>query len=231
MGINELMGSLHRVTPNFVAGYGLAGVAVAIMGRNHPAGIFMAAFLFGALYQGGTQLAFEMPAVPTQMVLLTQGLVVLFAGALPHVFRPYVAALWQGRGQVQEAWRANRERTLASRDRQRRVKAERSEAQARARAAARAKAEAEAKRKAEEAAAAPKMLSPDQALDRARARGRAEYEEILRRSGQTVASDRKTRGKRARWLDALSGMVDQGKARVPDRLAGSADDDGDDEKE
>ena len=31
------------------------------MGRNHPVGIVLAALLFGALYQGGSELAFDMP--------------------------------------------------------------------------------------------------------------------------------------------------------------------------
>ena len=32
-------------------GYGFGGIAVALMGRNHPVGILIAAFLFGILYQ------------------------------------------------------------------------------------------------------------------------------------------------------------------------------------
>ena len=63
MATNEILGGQHRVILGFSGGYGFAGIAVALMGRNHPVGIVLAALLFGALYQGGTELAFEMPRV------------------------------------------------------------------------------------------------------------------------------------------------------------------------
>ena len=69
------------------------GIAVALMGRNHPLGILAAAVLFGALYQGGSQLSFDMPHVNRDMVILIQGLVILFCGALENVFRAPLAAL------------------------------------------------------------------------------------------------------------------------------------------
>ena len=53
MSLNEVMGVQHRLILNFVGGAGYVGIAVALMGRNHPAGILLAAILFGALYQGG----------------------------------------------------------------------------------------------------------------------------------------------------------------------------------
>ncbi|MBI3708693.1 MAG: ABC transporter permease, partial [Proteobacteria bacterium] len=50
------------------------------------------ALLFGALYQGGSELAFEMHNINREMVVVIQGLVILFCGALENVFRPYVEA-------------------------------------------------------------------------------------------------------------------------------------------
>ena len=38
---------------NIFYGYGFTGIAVALMGRNHPIGIFFASLLFGVLFQGG----------------------------------------------------------------------------------------------------------------------------------------------------------------------------------
>ena len=64
------------------------GIAVALMGRSHPVGIVVAALLFGILYQGGAELAFAMPAITRDMIVVIQGLVILFAGALEHMFRP-----------------------------------------------------------------------------------------------------------------------------------------------
>ncbi len=90
VGINELMGVHHRVLLDFPAGYGFAGIAVALMGRNHPVGIVIASLLFGALYQGGTELSFEIPTIQSEMVKTIQGLVILFCGALAYMARPTV---------------------------------------------------------------------------------------------------------------------------------------------
>jgi simple sugar transport system permease protein len=84
----------------FTNGYGFTGIAVAMMGRNHPVGVLLAGLLFGALYQGGAELAFDMPEVSVQVVVVIQGLVILFTGALEHMFRPALgrmAARWEGR--------------------------------------------------------------------------------------------------------------------------------------
>jgi len=88
VAVNELLGAQHRLLLGFTGGYGFTGIAVALMGRNHPAGVLLAALLFGALTQGGAELAFEMPAVPSDVVVLIQGLVILFAGALGNMLRP-----------------------------------------------------------------------------------------------------------------------------------------------
>jgi len=94
MSINEVMGSQNRLLLDFTAGAGFVGIAVALMGRAHPVGILFAAVLFGALYQGGAELAFEMPNITRDMIIVIQGLVILFAGALEHMFRPALAALF-----------------------------------------------------------------------------------------------------------------------------------------
>ncbi len=95
LGLNELMGEQYRILLDFPGGAGFVGIAVALMGRNHPVGIFFAAVLFGALYQGGAQLSFDMPHVTRDMVVVIQGLVILFCGAFEHVFRRPLAALWR----------------------------------------------------------------------------------------------------------------------------------------
>ncbi len=87
VGINEIMGVNHNLLLNFTAGYGFAGIAVSLMGRNHPIGIIMASILFGALYQGGAELAFEIPTITPEIVVVIQGLVILFSGALEHMFK------------------------------------------------------------------------------------------------------------------------------------------------
>lgn len=94
MALNPTMGDQHNVAIDFVSGAGFVGIAVALMGRSHPVGIVLAAILFGMLYQGGAELAFEMPAISRDMIVIIQGLVILFAGALEHMFRPSVQALF-----------------------------------------------------------------------------------------------------------------------------------------
>lgn len=98
MGINEIQGVQHRLILNFTAGMGFTGIAVALMGRAHPAGIVPAAMLFGVLYQGGSELAFEYPSISPDLVVLIQGVVILFAGALEHMFRPALARMFRSTG-------------------------------------------------------------------------------------------------------------------------------------
>jgi simple sugar transport system permease protein len=85
VGVNEIAGVHQRLLPDFVAGAGFAGIAVSLIGRNHPFGIALAALLFGTLYQGGAELAFEVQGFSRDMVFTLQGLIVLFAGALSTV--------------------------------------------------------------------------------------------------------------------------------------------------
>ena len=93
VGVNELMGVHQRIVLDFPAGYGFAGIAVSLMGRNHPIGIVLAALLFGALQQGGAELAFDIPTITREMVVVIQGLVILFSGALAQLPRPWLQLL------------------------------------------------------------------------------------------------------------------------------------------
>jgi simple sugar transport system permease protein len=93
VAVNELLGAQHKLLLGFTGGYGFTGIAVALMGRNHPGGVLLAALLFGALTQGGAEMAFEVPDVPSEIVVLIQGLVILFAGALGNMLRPGLSRL------------------------------------------------------------------------------------------------------------------------------------------
>lgn len=97
MAINEALGAQHRLTLGFSQGYGFTGIAVALMGRAHPLGVVLAALLFGALYQGGAELDFEFKTMTREMVLLIQGLIILFSGALSLMLVPLLTRLL-GRG-------------------------------------------------------------------------------------------------------------------------------------
>ncbi|TPQ51640.1 sugar ABC transporter permease [Prosthecomicrobium hirschii] len=95
LAVNEVMGVQNRLLLEFVGGAGFVGIAVALMGRAHPLGIVLAAFLFGVLYQGGAELSFERPKISRDMVVVIQGLVILFAGALEHLSRPTLVRLFR----------------------------------------------------------------------------------------------------------------------------------------
>lgn len=82
MAVNEVLGAQEKLVINFTAGHGFTGIAVALMGRSHPVGIVLASILFGALYQGGAELSFEFSTITREMVLVIQGLIILFSGAL-----------------------------------------------------------------------------------------------------------------------------------------------------
>ena len=93
LSLNEVMGVHHRLLLNFTGGAGYVGIAVALMGRNHPVGIVLAAILFGALYQGGTELSFDMPSLTRDMVVVIQGLIILVCGAFEYALHRPVDAL------------------------------------------------------------------------------------------------------------------------------------------
>ena len=87
LAINSVMGEAERLVIDPVQGAGFVGIAVALMGRSHPVGVFLAALLFGMLYQGGAELEFEMPGVSREMLLVIQALVIMFTGALDNMVR------------------------------------------------------------------------------------------------------------------------------------------------
>jgi simple sugar transport system permease protein len=94
LAVNEVLGVQHRLLLEYVGGAGFVGIAVALMGRSHPIGIVLAAMLFGLLYQGGSELSFAIPAINRDMIVVIQGLVILFMGALEYAFRPWLSMLF-----------------------------------------------------------------------------------------------------------------------------------------
>ena len=93
VGVNEIAGVHRKLLLDFVGGAGFTGIAVAMMGRNHPVGILLASLLFGALFQGGAEVGFEMPGFTRDMVVTLQGFIILFSGAMAYVLAPHLARL------------------------------------------------------------------------------------------------------------------------------------------
>ncbi len=68
-----------------IRGLGFEGLAVAMIGRNHPIGIVFAAIFFGGLLAGGRMMQL-LAQVPLEMVRVVEGAVVLFL-AIPELIR------------------------------------------------------------------------------------------------------------------------------------------------
>lgn len=74
-GINFVMGYKHYFEQGFSGGVGFMGIAVALLGKNHPAGIVVAALLFGSLSFGGLLIN---STVPKELVEILQAVVIIF---------------------------------------------------------------------------------------------------------------------------------------------------------
>jgi ABC-type uncharacterized transport system permease subunit len=72
-GLNYVLGYKHYYEEGFATGAGFLGIAVALVGRNHPLGIVLAALLFATLSQGGLAVN---ALVPKQMVDVLQAVVI-----------------------------------------------------------------------------------------------------------------------------------------------------------
>lgn len=84
-GVNFVLGYKRYYEDGFAGGAGFLGIAVALVGRNHPLGVILAALFFATLSQGGLAIN---SLVPKQMVEVMQGIVILaVAVSVPEVRR------------------------------------------------------------------------------------------------------------------------------------------------
>jgi simple sugar transport system permease protein len=94
VGVAEVLGNAARFKVGFSPEYGFIGIAVALLGRNRPAGVLAAALLFGALHKGAADLDLETEHVTRELSLVLQALIILSVSA---------EGLWSWLG-----WRGNR---------------------------------------------------------------------------------------------------------------------------
>jgi len=81
VGINEVLGYRYRYYDGFSANYGFVGIAVALLGRNHPVGVFLAAILFAILLRGGIFVDAFTVHVSKDIVDMLQGIIIVFVAA------------------------------------------------------------------------------------------------------------------------------------------------------
>ena len=81
VGINEVMGYRYRYYDGFSDNYGFTGIAVALLGRNHPVGVIISALLFAVLQRGGIPVDAFTQHVTKDIVQVLQGTIILFVAA------------------------------------------------------------------------------------------------------------------------------------------------------
>ncbi|WP_207929140.1 ABC transporter permease [Actinomadura sp. 6K520] len=93
IGMPELLGASHEYSLNFPAGLGFTGITIALLGRNHPVGIALAALLFAFLDQ--TSDVLQSVDVPKEIVGVMQGVVVLTVVIVYELVRRWEISLQQ----------------------------------------------------------------------------------------------------------------------------------------
>jgi simple sugar transport system permease protein len=104
-GANQVMGlSPYQVTTAFVGTIGFDAIALALLGRSHPFGVFWAGLLFGALKAGGRAMQ-AAAQIPLELVIVIQALIIVFIAA-PELVRVIfrVKPLEEGPTQLTKGW-------------------------------------------------------------------------------------------------------------------------------
>jgi simple sugar transport system permease protein len=84
-GAGEVMGVNHNMAQAFSPGYGFDSIALALLGGSHPAGVVMAALLFGTLRNGATKMQ-SLAGIPIDIISVVQAFVIMFIAA-PAIIR------------------------------------------------------------------------------------------------------------------------------------------------
>ena len=79
-GAIEVSGLNYRHELGFSSGYGFDAIAIALLGKNHPAGVVLAAILFAAMRNGATRMQF-LTQIPVDIISVIQALILLFVAA------------------------------------------------------------------------------------------------------------------------------------------------------
>jgi simple sugar transport system permease protein len=87
VAIGEVLGYRYRYYDGFSDGWGFLGIAVALLGRNHPLGIFIAAIFFAVLKRGEIFVDIETKYVSKDLVEVLQAIIIIFVAALQRFTR------------------------------------------------------------------------------------------------------------------------------------------------
>jgi len=100
VGINEVLGYRYRYYDGFSDNYGFTGIAVALLGRNHPVGVIISALLFAILQRGGLPVDAFTEHVTKDIVQVLQGTIILFVAAEAMFRGPFAKFGLLKRGKV-----------------------------------------------------------------------------------------------------------------------------------
>ena len=90
-GTVEILGVHHRGLGSCTGGYGFSGIVVALFGGLHPLGVIPAAFFFAVISYGCSALQINKSPVPSNMIDVLQGLVILVIVAAKLIIsNPYL---------------------------------------------------------------------------------------------------------------------------------------------
>ena len=76
----EVLGVYGKMTVPFVTNLGFNGIGVALLGRNHPAGVVLGALLFGGMASGAQEMQFATD-VPLQLANVLLAVILLLVTA------------------------------------------------------------------------------------------------------------------------------------------------------
>ena len=102
-GGNETLGTLGRASPGFTAAIGFDAIALALLGRSHPAGVVLSAILFGALRAGGRTMQVQ-SEVGIDLIVIIQALIIVFIAAPELVRAIYRVKGGKEAGQLTRGW-------------------------------------------------------------------------------------------------------------------------------
>jgi general nucleoside transport system permease protein len=78
---SDILGFSLKLREGFTGGSGFIGIAVALLGRNHPAGIILSALLFGALHKGSLDLDLDTDRISRDLSVVIQAIVIIMVAS------------------------------------------------------------------------------------------------------------------------------------------------------
>ncbi len=82
VAIGEVLGYQHGYLHGFSNNWGFFGIAVALLGRNHPLGVFIAAVFFAVVIRGGLFIDIDTKFITKDLVEVLQAIIIILVASL-----------------------------------------------------------------------------------------------------------------------------------------------------